>query len=327
MIRLGLGLLGAAMIWSYQITCLDGISIAVTGLGIAALAGCLTWLPSRGWRSTVVVWVLIVLVAAGALTVRAARGSSAAADFAEARRGLAAMDTGDARAWPVDYRVRRDGKLGELVALYARQYTAVLFFFAILLLWRTLGLFLIGAGLQRLRVVTQAPARWRRVAVWGIGIGLPLSLLATALHAFEIGGVIDWRFPEFLHEASALPLAVGIGGAVLGVDPSRTSGTLWPPIEAAGRMALTNYVGQSFVMNVLAEPWGFGLYGRFGGPLLTILALVVFAVLATLSRKWLARFRLGPLEWIWRCGTYGRWLPNRTGAASSRQKTDGLSSV
>ncbi|MBI2970295.1 MAG: DUF418 domain-containing protein [Gammaproteobacteria bacterium] len=23
------------------------------------------------------------------------------------------------------------------------------------------------------------------------------------------------------------------------------------------------------------------------------------------------RFRIGPLEWLWRCGTYWRWLPNR----------------
>ena len=35
----------------------------------------------------------------------------------------------------------------------------------------------------------------------------------------------------------------------------------------------------------------------------------VFAGLALLSHAWLARFRLGPLEWLWRCGTYGRWLP------------------
>ena len=75
-------------------------------------------------------------------------------------------------------------------------------------------------------------------------------------------------------------------------------------------MALTNYIGMSLVLAALAEPWGFGLYGRFGGPLLTVLAVAVFVALALASRAWLGSFRLGPLEWLWRCGTYRRWLPN-----------------
>jgi uncharacterized protein len=32
--------------------------------------------------------------------------------------------------------------------------------------------------------------------------------------------------------------------------------------------------------------------------------------LASLSNAWLRHSRLGPLEWLWRCGTYWRWLPN-----------------
>ena len=79
-------------------------------------------------------------------------------------------------------------------------------------------------------------------------------------------------------------------------------------------MALTNYVGQSLVMATLAEPWGFGMYGRLSGPELTALAFVVFAALASLSHAWLRHYRIGPLEWLWRCGTYWRWLPIRQAA-------------
>jgi uncharacterized protein len=118
------------------------------------------------------------------------------------------------------------------------------------------------------------------------------------------------HFSEFLHVYGALPLAAGIAGSVFVLYRRRH--WLWQRIEAAGRMALTNYVGQSLVMAAIAEPWGLGMYGRSSGPVLTLLALSVFAALALLSHAWLGRFRMGPLEWLWRCGTYGRWLPNRS---------------
>jgi uncharacterized protein len=34
--------------------------------------------------------------------------------------------------------------------------------------------------------------------------------------------------------------------------------------------------------------------------------LIFFAVQVPLSRWWLARFEMGPMEWLWRRLTYGR---------------------
>ena len=77
-------------------------------------------------------------------------------------------------------------------------------------------------------------------------------------------------------------------------------------------MALTNYIGQSFVMAAIAESWGLGRYASFGGPAMTVLAFGVFAFARRAESRWLAHFRMGPLEWLWRCGTYWRWLPLRS---------------
>jgi uncharacterized protein len=41
------------------------------------------------------------------------------------------------------------------------------------------------------------------------------------------------------------------------------------------------------------------------------MAVALFAVDALFSRWWLARFRYGPLEWLWRSATYARWQPLR----------------
>ena len=75
----------------------------------------------------------------------------------------------------------------------------------------------------------------------------------------------------------------------------------------AGRMALTNYMLQIVVLDVLGSAYGAGLRLR---PSLYVLATVgLFGVEAILARIWLARFRWGPLEWIWRTITYARPQP------------------
>ena len=36
------------------------------------------------------------------------------------------------------------------------------------------------------------------------------------------------------------------------------------------------------------------------------ISLAIFAVQIVWSKWWLARFRFGPLEWLWRAATYGK---------------------
>ena len=70
----------------------------------------------------------------------------------------------------------------------------------------------------------------------------------------------------------------------------------------AGRMALTNYMVQAAVLDALSSGYGWGLRLR---PLAYLpAAIVLFGVEASLSRAWLLRFRIGPLEWLWRTITY-----------------------
>ncbi len=45
-----------------------------------------------------------------------------------------------------------------------------------------------------------------------------------------------------------------------------------------------------------------------------LFALLVFAAQVAVSHAWLARFRFGPVEWLWRAMTYRQWPPMRRGA-------------
>ena len=79
------------------------------------------------------------------------------------------------------------------------------------------------------------------------------------------------------------------------------------PITLAGRMPLSNYLLQTLIGVVLFYHWGFGLWGKLGPALELALALAIFFVIQVpLSRWWLARFQLGPMEYLWRVLTYGR---------------------
>jgi uncharacterized protein len=247
-------------------------------------------------------------------------GESVASEHARAQQQYAAMQQPDPGLWPPEYTTRQQDDFRALLDLHGDQYGLILAYFGIIQIWRTLGLFLLGAAIQRSGILTGASlAAWRRVAAIGLGIGLPASAVATVVQFREIHGLSDWRWPEWLHVFSTFPLAIGFGARVIISEKLGRRRWWYGLMESAGRMALSNYIGQSIVLALLAEPWGFGLYGKLGGPELTALAFAVFVALALLSHAWLKRFRMGPLEWLWRCGTYRHWLPNRLPRASGSQ--------
>jgi uncharacterized protein len=70
----------------------------------------------------------------------------------------------------------------------------------------------------------------------------------------------------------------------------------------AGRMALTNYLTQT-VIGLATLGWlldGVDLTRT----MIAVWILAVWALQLWWSTWWLERFRYGPFEWAWRCGTY-----------------------
>jgi len=87
--------------------------------------------------------------------------------------------------------------------------------------------------------------------------------------------------------------------------------TILLPLKYAGRMALTNYIMQSFIALILFSSIGFKLYETLSPSETLLTAVIVFILQVILSKTWLTYFRFGPLEWIWRCLTYKELLPIR----------------
>jgi uncharacterized protein len=175
----------------------------------------------------------------------------------------------------------------------------------------TLPLMLIGMGLYRLGLFADAfdrarLLRWGAAAFIGGGLlTLPLGLWVMA-GGFELS-LTQWVFnglTAFLH----LPMTLGLVALLTALAPAAARGWLGTRFVAAGRMAFSNYVGTSLVMMLLFQGWAGDSFGEWHrGTMLLVVALGWLAMLAW-SAPWLAHFRYGPLEWLWRCLTYWRWF-------------------
>lgn len=86
-------------------------------------------------------------------------------------------------------------------------------------------------------------------------------------------------------------------------------GKLLSPLNAFGRMAFTNYIGQSVILVIIAMFIAGETIVSYS--FATIACALVVVVQIILSSLWLRFFKYGPIEWLWRCGTYWKWLPIR----------------
>jgi uncharacterized protein len=77
------------------------------------------------------------------------------------------------------------------------------------------------------------------------------------------------------------------------------------PFGAVGRMALTNYLLESIVCTNFYHYTK--LYGKIGPALGLIPTVVLFSLQVPFSVWWLKKYQFGPMEWVWRSLTYGKF--------------------
>lgn len=184
---------------------------------------------------------------------------------------------------------------------------------ALLFGWETLPLMLLGVALYRLGFFEGAVAR-RRMLAWGwVGVVVGgAAHLAIGL-AVKAGGFSYFGTLAAFLGLSPLPrlfMVLGLAALLVAYGPS-ARGWLGNRVRAAGRAAFTNYLGTSLVMMVVFHGWGLGLFGRLSRPELYGVVIFAWVLMLAWSKPWLDRYRYGPLEWAWRCLTYGQLFPFR----------------
>lgn len=175
----------------------------------------------------------------------------------------------------------------------------------------TLPLMLIGMALYRFGLFDGSVER-RTQLRWG-WIGVATGSLATAalgLWVVRDGLSYSGSLFAFLGPSAftRLPVVIGLA-ALLAVAGQHVHGRLGRRTIAAGRMAFSNYIGTSLAMLFVFQPPGLRLFGQLGRVELYLVVLLGCGAMLAWSKWWLARFNYGPLEWVWRCMTYGRRFP------------------
>ena len=251
-------------------------------------------------------------------------------EYAEATSVDAEPAVDPDRAWKdEELALRTTGAFFEVVAGHARRYLVELkrpdLQPSFGQWWGYLSLFVLGLYLGKRRVFTEYNTHRRsarKVAVVGLAIGV----VAMTIAAWEELFLLDPPSRSAAVRAGLEAVnSLGLTGfmlfyAYLVSEWSLTRRWSWLQrgFAAVGRTALSNYLLQAFVINLTFMGWGFGLYDRLGPAMTMVLSIPIFGLLMVLSEWWIARFRYGPAEWLWRTLTYGAMQPMRNSARLTR---------
>ena len=204
-------------------------------------------------------------------------------------------------------RVLSRGTYAEVVDMRAREFLERLANDAVSAVV-AIGMFLIGVWFVRSKIMENIGAHMRlfRRLAWyalplGIGLGLLGSLIATS---HTPGSTSDgFQLARGLAMLGSLPASLGYVGLVV---LALYSGSVFAKVRVlapVGRMALTNYLAQSLISTLVFYGYGAGQWG-LARSWQVVYVVAVFALQVAFSHWWLARYRYGPMEWLWRAFTY-----------------------
>lgn len=216
-------------------------------------------------------------------------------------------------------RVMSSGTYAEAVKLRAKKFgehAAQQAGFAQILL----AMFLLGYWFVRSGVMENPGAHlalFRKLAWFGVPFGVGLGLLGSAIATTHVPGEPGdgYQFAQGLLMLGNLPACLGYVSVVVLMLHSRSAFAGVRVLAPFGRMALSNYLMQSLLGTWFFYGYGLGHFGASRPAQMLFVAVVVVGQIA-LSHFWLARFRYGPMEWLWRAVTYWRIPALRSASAA-----------
>jgi uncharacterized protein len=179
---------------------------------------------------------------------------------------------------------------------------------------RALAMMLVGMALYRSGVLRGAAddRTYTRMIRWGFGLGIPLAALSLWVRY-----AADWD-ATFVLGAGAIPnlaatvaMSLGYAGLIMRWCRATSGSGLQGRLAAVGQTALSNYIFQSVAATLVFYSYGLGWFGSVSRPGQMAVVVVIWTIQLIASPWWIARFRFGPLEWLWRTLTYLRPQPIR----------------
>ena len=179
---------------------------------------------------------------------------------------------------------------------------------------KVLGMFLIGYVVGRsdfYKNIAQHKKLLYAVIAVGLLIGLPANYcLAQYMSNYEgdyFSLKINGFYQTVAYALGVVPLALTYVALFMLLFQTGFGKKILAVFAPVGKMAFTNYIMQSLIGNFVFLGAGLGYMGQVGPFYYTLFGIAVFIVQIILSTIWLKYFNYGPLEWLWRSGTYRKW--------------------
>lgn len=257
-------------------------------------------------------WLMFTLGEAGKLPVEAA--AQMQGDLAQLNADMGP----NAATYAKDVTLHL-GSYGGIVAEKLVDRLSEPFVSALMFLWETMGLMLIGMALFKSHMLTGEweAARYRKWALTGFLIGIPpLAVLAWYQYASGFSAVSTFGASLSLSVPFDIAMTIGWAALIMLLIKTAANDSVRMRLAATGRMAFTNYLVTSIVMTSIFYGYGLGLYGSVGRTALYLFCATMWAAMLLWSKPWLDRFQYGPLEWIWRSLSRRQLQPMRKVAAA-----------
>lgn len=183
----------------------------------------------------------------------------------------------------------------------------------------TLGYFIIGLWLGKIGIFQALGAYKKQIGHFMlilIGVFIILIVFGGGLGYLANSSAqgLEWDswMMRFLNTIGGLINTVILGwiiGGFLLLFLKRPDSSFFQWMAPYGKMALTNYIGQSLIATFFLYGWGLGFLGEIRAVYMFLLSFVLVGFQVVFSLYWLKYFKYGPLEWLWRSATYGKWQP------------------
>ena len=181
------------------------------------------------------------------------------------------------------------------------------FMFILWTSWRAASMMLLGMALMQMGFFS---AKWSAKAYgWtaaiGILTGVPLTIASGMLsveHQFSTAHMFLVDMP--LNHFGSVGVALAYCALLMLLHQSGRLQSIRTRLAAVGQIGLTSYLTQTLICTTIFYGRGLGYFGNFERAQLIWFVLGVWTVLLLACPWWVARFRYGPCEWLWRSFTY-----------------------
>jgi uncharacterized protein len=174
------------------------------------------------------------------------------------------------------------------------------------IMWDVISFMLLGMAMFKagLFSATASLRSYIFMVIAGYGLGITINYLEISIIRNSNFDILGFAEAGRTYQFGRLFNVFGHIGLIMIFCKLNILNFLKSALAAVGRMAFTNYVMHSIICAVVFYGIGFGLYGKLQRHELYYVVFSIWAFQLIVSPIWLNYFKMGPLEWVWRCLTY-----------------------